>query len=235
MGASQQMRDHGDDDIANVHAQPNRIPQTQDAADPIETRTDGSTGIQTEEITRLGAEECRTDAPDDQIGGSVPADKDSGARRDPETAPKPWPALFLSREVPWQGVRDHLALERTFLGWLRTSGTFAMTGVLLAQVAVIVSQNQQMEMKSGAATSSTSSSAPTLLPINETARGLSAVTVIMALVIILTGVFRFYRGQQALLDGKGISGGWSMLGLGVTAVAYLSVLFIMLVLSSDPE
>ncbi|KAK6344196.1 hypothetical protein TWF696_007837 [Orbilia brochopaga] len=240
MGTSQQIRDHGDDDIANVHTPPNKIQQTQATDGPIETRPDGSTSTRAEEITRLGAEECRTDTPEDQTGGVGPADEGGGARRSPEAAPKRWPFLFFSREVPWQGVRDHLALERTFLGWLRTSGAFAMTGVLLAQIAVIVTTNQQMEtesMTSAAATSTvhSSPSVPRLLPINETAKALSAVTEVMALVIILTGVFRFYRGQQALIDGMGISGGWSMLGLAVLTVAYLSVVFIMMVLSSDPE
>ncbi|KAJ6259833.1 Hybrid signal transduction histidine kinase J [Drechslerella dactyloides] len=228
MGASQQMRDHGDDDIANIHAPPTKIqPAHVPDDDRIETETDCSTSIRSDEITRLGIEECRKDASGDgmqQTGGSRP-DRDL---KDPEAAPKRWPFLFFSREVPWQGVRDHLALERTFLGWLRTSGAFAMTGVLLAQIAVMAAQNDRMAKEAAAskpgaraaASSARSSSLPTLLPINETAKGLSTVTEIMALVVILTGVFRFFRAQGALIDGVGISGGWSMLVLAALALTY---------------
>ncbi|KAK6509250.1 hypothetical protein TWF481_004008 [Arthrobotrys musiformis] len=133
-----------------------------------------------------------------------------------QKAPKSW-SLGLgenrfSREVPWHGVRDHLALERTFLGWLRTSGAFAMTGVLLAQISVIVHKNEEAVIKAGLVARGSPSTMPS---IHDTSRTLSAVTVGIALVTISLGVFRFYFGQKALIEGLAVSGGWPIIGLAV--------------------
>ncbi|RVD80915.1 uncharacterized protein DFL_008799 [Arthrobotrys flagrans] len=137
----------------------------------------------------------------------------------------------FSRDVPWQGVRDHLALERTFLGWLRTSGAFAMTGVLLAQISVIVYRNEEEAIKAGLIVRDLSSPMPS---IHDTTRTLSALTVGIALVTISIGVLRFYFGQKALIEGFAVSGGWPIIGLAIFVLGYLLVVFLLMVLSSDP-
>ncbi|KAF3179582.1 hypothetical protein TWF225_006012 [Orbilia oligospora] len=137
----------------------------------------------------------------------------------------------FSREVPWQGVRDHLALERTFLGWLRTSGAFAMTGVLLAQISVIVHKNEEEAMKLGLVVEDSPSEMPS---IHDTARTLSALTVGIALVTMSIGVLRFYFGQKALIEGLAVSGGWPIIGLAVFVLGYLLTVLLLMVISSDP-
>ncbi|KAF3926356.1 hypothetical protein AA313_de0202389 [Arthrobotrys entomopaga] len=118
----------------------------------------------------------------------------------------------FSREVEWKHVRDHLALERTFLGWLRTSGAFAMTGVLFAQIAVIVMNNEEMAQRTGLVPQKTGHS--DLIPIQTAAKPIAVATVGIALATVIIGVSRFYYNQKALIeDGSAVSGGWPIVVL----------------------
>ncbi|KAF3930824.1 hypothetical protein ABW19_dt0200361 [Dactylella cylindrospora] len=160
---------------------------------------------------------------------------------------------YFSKEVPWNGVRDYLALERTFLGWLRTSGAFAMTAVLFAQISVIVLKDEQIAQSLGLAPDSIYPPSSALPSIHKVAKPVAALTVFMALITIVIGIYRFHRGQMALIDGKAITGGWPIIGLAAMVLAvscfrpkdgldsvdpnehqYLLVIFIITVLSADP-
>ncbi|KAF7544291.1 hypothetical protein G7Z17_g10063 [Cylindrodendrum hubeiense] len=72
--------------------------------------------------------------------GSEPGDRSE--------TPPPWRKMPVSRltsawgshvscEVEFASARDHLAVERTFLGYLRTSVMMSMLGTALAQLSVI--------------------------------------------------------------------------------------------------
>lgn len=106
-----------------------------------------------------------------------------------------------------------------------------MTGVLLAQISVIVYRNEEEAIKAGLIVRDLSSPMPS---IHDTTRTLSALTVGIALVTISIGVLRFYFGQKALIEGFAVSGGWPIIGLAIFVLGYLLVVFLLMVLSSDP-
>jgi len=91
-------------------------------------------------------------------------------------------------------ARDHLASERTFLAYVRTSLAIASTGVALVQLFTI----------SGLSTMSPSSNnimrnSPQL---QKYARPLGAVTVMVGLAVLVIGIFRYFSIQTALPKGK---------------------------------
>ncbi|KZP14037.1 hypothetical protein FIBSPDRAFT_698999, partial [Athelia psychrophila] len=79
-------------------------------------------------------------------------------------------------------ARDHLASERTFLVYVRTSLVIVSTGVALVQLFIV------------SPSSSTS--------VQKLSRPLGAATVALAFSILLVGSVRFFTIQSALTRGK---------------------------------
>ncbi|KAH7069292.1 hypothetical protein FB567DRAFT_565037 [Paraphoma chrysanthemicola] len=109
--------------------------------------------------------------------------------------------------------RDHLALERTFLGYLRTSLLLVMTGVLIAQLFRL---------------QHTSNPDPKLgfyvigLPLCLTFIG-------MAIVVLLVGAYRFWKLQNGLVRGKAHTGGWEvLLVMGLSTLLLLAAFALVL-------
>ncbi|KAL5520047.1 hypothetical protein ACEPAG_1707 [Sanghuangporus baumii] len=92
---------------------------------------------------------------------------------------------YLLLENSGSVARDHLASERTFLAYVRTSLALASAGVALVQLFSVAS-------KSGKS--------------NETlfrfARPLGATLVIVGITILLIGFSRYFRVQAALISGQ---------------------------------
>lgn len=100
----------------------------------------------------------------------------------------------ISQGVPHHKCRDHLALERTFLAYLRTGQAFAMLGVVVAQT-----------MRLGRAPLS-----PSDLHYFAIGVPLSSVCHVMATIVTVTGFLRFLRLQKSLILGIAITGGWEI-------------------------
>ncbi|KAL0257498.1 hypothetical protein SLS55_008312 [Diplodia seriata] len=86
-------------------------------------------------------------------------------------------------------------LERTFLGYLRTSIALSMTGVMIAQL---------MRLQH----------APNPDPhygYHALGKPLAAVFIIAAIAMVILGAFRFWRQQNAIVRGKVFAGGWEIL------------------------
>ncbi|KAL4258083.1 Inner Membrane YidH-like protein [Pleurotus pulmonarius] len=90
-------------------------------------------------------------------------------------------------------ARDHLASERTFLAYVRTSLAVASTGVALVQLFTI------------AVNTSPSSMPPTFEPtskrLQSLARPLGATTVIFGMIVLTIGMTRYFTIQTALTKG----------------------------------
>ncbi|KAI0466987.1 hypothetical protein F4859DRAFT_518606 [Xylaria cf. heliscus] len=84
-------------------------------------------------------------------------------------------------------ARDHLALERTFLAWLRTSLAFASIGIAITQLFRLNSSlaNEQTEHH-----------------FRRLGRPLGATFIGISILVLLLGYQRFYQPQQWLLKGK---------------------------------
>ena len=107
------------------------------------------------------------------------------------------------------------ALERTFLGYLRTSVAFAMTGVIISQLFRLqhaVNPNLNLGFF--------------VLGIP-----LSATFICFAMFVLLIGAFRFWSQQSSMARGKVRAGGWEISVLMACSILVSLVLFLYLLLS----
>ncbi|KAF8172409.1 hypothetical protein K438DRAFT_1981574 [Mycena galopus ATCC 62051] len=86
-------------------------------------------------------------------------------------------------------ARDHLASERTFLAYIRTSLTIASAGVALAQVLILSKNSDRPEDQSPS-------------PFEVSARPLAACAIVLSLYVLIVGVLRFFSVQGELVNGN---------------------------------
>ena len=112
----------------------------------------------------------------------------------------------VSVEVPQKWSRDHLALERTFLAYVRTSVTMTMIAAFIIQFYTLKPQGQTVER---------------VVTFQELAKPLSATLVSSAVINQVLGALRFWRQQSAMLRGAIYPATWEVLGCGIL-VAFVS-------------
>ncbi|KAG6830542.1 hypothetical protein H0H87_007741 [Tephrocybe sp. NHM501043] len=91
-------------------------------------------------------------------------------------------------------ARDHLASERTFLAYVRTSLSIASAAVALAQILSIAQYHRDSDEDAG----------PTHYGrrVEAWARPLGATAILIALMILIIGVARYFAIQNALVGGR---------------------------------
>ncbi|KAK7609954.1 hypothetical protein JOL62DRAFT_557257 [Phyllosticta paracitricarpa] len=145
----------------------------------------------------------------------------SGSMRSTLTGPLWWQAVqrwwkrHVSVTVEVKGMRDHLALERTFLGYLRTSIALSMTGVILAQLFRL-QHSLHPDAHLGFYVLG--------IPLASTFIG-------CAIAVALLGAFRFWRQQSAIIRGKVLAGGWEMLVIMIGSLLVCLVLLVLVALA----
>jgi len=96
-----------------------------------------------------------------------------------------------------------LALERTFLAYIRTSLVIAMQGVLIAQLFRLqrspTSEDRLRFYEVG-------------IPLSVTCHG-------VAVLVALIGAYRFWKQQSAISRGKIHAGGWELNSVGTLLFA----------------
>ncbi|RPB24279.1 hypothetical protein L211DRAFT_771916, partial [Terfezia boudieri ATCC MYA-4762] len=89
-------------------------------------------------------------------------------------------------------ARDHLALERTFLAWLRTSLAFASIGIAVTQLfrhePLLVSDRKMIGADN--------------TELTHMGKSLGATFVGISIIILALGAQRYYESQGWLLKGK---------------------------------
>ncbi|KAK1072828.1 hypothetical protein LTR74_002343 [Friedmanniomyces endolithicus] len=99
--------------------------------------------------------------------------------------------------VPHVDCRDHLANERTFLGYLRTSLALSMLGITVAQLYRL-QHSAVPDAKLG------------YFILSKPIAGLFQCS---AITVVIVGSVRFYRQQHAMSVGKVHVGGWEILSI----------------------
>ncbi len=104
--------------------------------------------------------------------------------------------------------RDYLALERTFLGYIRTATTLISLGVVITQLFVF----KKVDPKKGSI--------------------LGAITSAGGIVIVLIGCARYFRQQKYLTHGKTISAGWDLVAIWMILVAISLLVFVIVLVQA---
>ncbi|KAK4499689.1 hypothetical protein PRZ48_010207 [Zasmidium cellare] len=111
--------------------------------------------------------------------------------------------------VPHVDCRDHLANERTFLGYLRTSVALSMLGAVIAQLYRL-----------------THSPHPDpVFGFFVLSKPICGILQCSALGMVLLGAIRYFRQQAAMATGKVFAGGWEVLTIVIFSSALMVALF----------
>ncbi|KAK5170453.1 uncharacterized protein LTR77_005041 [Saxophila tyrrhenica] len=116
-------------------------------------------------------------------------------------------------------ARDHLALERTFLAWLRTSLSFASIGIAVTQLFRLntsLADSDKPQTSSASSLSSSTGSSGTLLDqfqkrdisladnhrLRHVGKPLGATFLAISILILLLGFHRYFESQHYVIRGK---------------------------------
>ncbi|KAG9532936.1 hypothetical protein KCU93_g588, partial [Aureobasidium melanogenum] len=107
-----------------------------------------------------------------------------------------WWKHYIQLHVPHADCRDHLANERTFLAYQRTSLALSMLGIVTAQLFSLQrSPNPENDPVFG---------------YHALGKPLAGLFQSAAIVVILIGGHRFWRQQMNMARGKVWAGGWEI-------------------------
>ncbi|CAD6442096.1 0a81d20a-5499-448b-8c81-aad09bc4273b [Sclerotinia trifoliorum] len=104
----------------------------------------------------------------------------------------------ISVTVDHVACRDHLAVERTFLAFLRTSLALSMLGVSVAQLFRLQHSHTPNP----------------LIGFFVLGKPLACICQVAAITTLLIGIFRSWRHQNAIVRGKALSGGFEVIIIG---------------------
>ncbi|KAK2880017.1 hypothetical protein FQN49_000652 [Arthroderma sp. PD_2] len=122
----------------------------------------------------------------------------------------------ISVRVPRKQNRDHFALERTYLAYIRTSLTFAILGVLIAQ---LFSLNHAVVHNPH-------------FGFHRVGKPLACVCHAIAILVALAGAYRFWRQQHALARGKVYAGGRELNFIAFVSAGIILVIFVLVIMIS---
>ncbi|KAI1614289.1 hypothetical protein EDD36DRAFT_222327 [Exophiala viscosa] len=130
-----------------------------------------------------------------------------------------WWRSHVSLGVPHAKCRDHLANERTFLGYLRTGQAFAILGVIIAQL---------MQLQHSLHPNPVLGFFVVSVPLSSVCHG-------SAILISILGASRFFHWQQEMSRGYALFGGWELHSVAVLTTLVIACLFCLVLAISIKE
>ncbi|KAE8350332.1 hypothetical protein BDV28DRAFT_139317 [Aspergillus coremiiformis] len=113
--------------------------------------------------------------------------------------------------VSQKNNRDHFALERTFLAYIRTSVVIAMQGVLIAQLFRLQQHRSPPDQLTYYAVA---------IPLSIACQGI-------AIVVAVVGAARFWKQQNAVALGTVHAGGWELNCIGLLIALIILAIFVL--------
>lgn len=104
--------------------------------------------------------------------------------------------------------RDYLALERTFLSWIRTATALVSFGVVITQLFVF----KKVDVRKGSVLGAFSSAG--------------------GILIVLIGCVRYFKQQKHLTLGNATSAGWEIMALLIILAAILLVVLVVVLVQA---
>ncbi|KAM9892133.1 hypothetical protein OXX79_010229 [Metschnikowia pulcherrima] len=118
-------------------------------------------------------------------------------------------------------ARDNLANERTYLAWLKTSLTFVSVGIALAQINKFAGRDSVISI-GGFVIHLKGNSA-----LLRNGNSYGSVCVILGILVLLMGTFRFYYVQTVLMEKKfavaNVSVAFTALAVVICIALYLNL------------
>ncbi|RAL17118.1 uncharacterized protein BO97DRAFT_382442 [Aspergillus homomorphus CBS 101889] len=134
-------------------------------------------------------------------------------------------------------ARDHLALERTFLAWLRTSLAFASIGIAVTQLFRLNNTGNRTGVDPSSQTSNIDPASPAISSASQRLRSigkpLGTTFIGVAILILLVGFHRYFESQYWIIRGKFPASRGSV-GLIAIVAASLIVATLVVILAISP-
>ncbi|KIL84878.1 hypothetical protein FAVG1_11748 [Fusarium avenaceum] len=163
-------------------------------------------------------EHSDTDRNSNGVGSAVPQTGNDNTSTSGESKRKRKTRLgrfwqdYVSCEVDLSASRDHLANERTFLGYLRTSVMMSMVGTMVAQLFTLHHEGYHVHG----------------FGYFVTGKPLALTCYAFSIGTILLGAVRTWRHQQIMMRGKALVGGFEIHLLGICSMLLILVFFSLL-------